>query len=264
MSLIPRHYIESVVSIGIRLSNNYIDWKGTGFFVVKEVVKGKFQYFLITNRHVLEKIFCIVIRLREKDTGNLRILDLPLSDGCTWIYSKHPDPTVDIAAISITDGYIKENNLNLSAFNLDDQALKSNDFIEQGGAEGSPVYMLGFPLGLKIDDFEAPVCRMGCIARINSLEIKKNKIFLLNIQNISGHSGSPIISQPEAISVEGTKAFDKSVLIGIVFAYATYGEQVISPETKETVGILAENSGIAFAYPVEYIRDTVDMEIKNH
>lgn len=37
MALIPKHYIDSVVSIGIRRKDNSIAWIGTGFFVHRRI-----------------------------------------------------------------------------------------------------------------------------------------------------------------------------------------------------------------------------------
>ena len=37
MSLIPKHYIDSVVSIGTRRKDKSIAWTGTGFFVHRRV-----------------------------------------------------------------------------------------------------------------------------------------------------------------------------------------------------------------------------------
>lgn len=37
MALIPKHYIDSVVSIGIRREDKSIAWIGTGFFVHRRI-----------------------------------------------------------------------------------------------------------------------------------------------------------------------------------------------------------------------------------
>lgn len=77
MALIPKFYIEAVLSIGIRSAMG-VNWIGTGFFVIKKIDAGKYQPFMVTNRHVLEGMNSVVIRLKEKDTGNLRIIDMPI------------------------------------------------------------------------------------------------------------------------------------------------------------------------------------------
>lgn len=54
MAIIPQTFLDSVVSIGVR-NTVAINWIGTGFLVVKPVDENKYQPFLITNKHVLEK-----------------------------------------------------------------------------------------------------------------------------------------------------------------------------------------------------------------
>ena len=54
MAIIPQTFLDSVVSIGVR-NTVAINWIGTGFLVVKPVAENKYQPFLITNKHVLEK-----------------------------------------------------------------------------------------------------------------------------------------------------------------------------------------------------------------
>lgn len=264
MSLVPRKYIESVLSIGVRNQNDETVWIGTGFFVIKEVVKGRFQPFIITNRHVLKGLRSIVFRLREKDTGKLRELGLSLyDDHGKRLYAVGSDQNIDIAAIILNDDYIRENHLSMSAIDIDAESLSSEEFLDQGGDEGSLVYMLGFPMGLVVEDSTAPICRMGCVARMDQAEISTNRKFLLDIQNFPGNSGSPIISKPEIISIKGSKALKRSVLIGIVNSYKPYREELINAQTKEVVEIRSENSGIASANPVEFIREAVELELIN-
>ena len=63
MGLIPKFYMESVVSIGIRSASG-INWIGTGFFVIKKIKdEDAYHPFMVTNRHVIENLEAIVIRL---------------------------------------------------------------------------------------------------------------------------------------------------------------------------------------------------------
>lgn len=71
MALIPKFFMEAVVSIGLR-NGTVINWIGTGFFVVKPLGKDKYQPFMVTNRHVLQGNNSVVIRLKENTTGELK------------------------------------------------------------------------------------------------------------------------------------------------------------------------------------------------
>lgn len=100
---------------------------------------------------------------------------------------------------------------------------------------------------------------MGCIARISEEQIAESHDALLDIQNFPGNSGSPIVSKPEFIGIQGTNILDRCVLIGIIHAYLPYRESLINSQTKEIVEVRSENSGLALMHPVEYIRDVIDM-----
>ena len=260
MALIPKFYMDAVVSVGIR-SGASISWIGTGFFIIKPVGNEEFLPFMVTNRHVLEGNKAVVIRLKEKNTQQLRIIDMPLEENGNPIYSVHDNDKVDIAVVLLNGSFLTQNNLEFAAFNIEDHALISSELVAQGGDEGSYVYMLGFPMGLVNIDSNTPICRGGCIARIDEKEINSKKQFLLDIQNFPGNSGSPIITKPEMIGIGNDPVLGKSVLIGIVHGYIPYEEKLINAQTKKVVEIRSENSGIAVVNPVEFIKEVMEKEI---
>lgn len=261
MSLIPKFYMDAVASIGVRTKEKIL-WIGTGFFVIKEVGENQFQPFMVTNKHVIDGLNSVVIRLREKDTGELRCIDMPLMENANHLYSVHPDNKVDVAVVLLNGSYITQNNLQFSGFNIEKNAFSSKDFLKKGGNEGSFVYMLGYPMGLVNIGTNIPICRGGCIARIDPNEIEKEKVFLLDIQNFPGNSGSPIISKPEVIGIGDDPVLNQAVLIGIVHGYIPYEEQLINSQTQKVVEVRSENSGIAVANPVEFIREVIEIEME--
>ena len=89
-------------------------------------------------------------------------------------------------------------------------------------------------------------------------QISETKNILVDIQNFPGNSGSPIVTRAEVLSIEGSKSLNRSVLLGIVHSYIPYQETLINSQTQQVVEIRSENSGIAKAHPVEFIRDLVD------
>ena len=185
---------------------------------------------------------------------------MPLEENGKLLYSTHDDEKIDIAVVLINGRFLTENNLLFSAFNTKEHLLKSSELKNLGVDEGSYVYMLGFPMGLVNIDSNTPICRGGCIARIDENEINSTKQFLLDIQNFPGNSGSPIITKPEIISI-GNSAFNKSVLIGIVLGYKPYEEKLINAQTKKIVEIRSENSGIAVVNPAEFILQVIEKEL---
>lgn len=201
----------------------------------------------------------IVLRFTDHGDGSLKEIPAQLLDNGIPIYKEHPDPNVDIAVLRLNGDYITENNLEFPAFDIDEHAMSSSDLRNNGVDEGSLVYMLGYPMGLVNDRSKAPICRLGCVARMSEAQINETKNILVDIQNFPGNSGSPIITRPEVFSIEGTPAFRQAILLGIVHSYISYREQLINQQTKEIVEIRSENSGLALVHPVEQIQEVVDL-----
>ena len=267
MAIIPKSFIESVVSIGTRNNNGSISWIGTGFFVIRKQKEDKTQAtpFLVSNKHVLELAKQIVIKMKEKDVETLKVFDANLYDKGNPLFVLHPTmpESIDIAVLPLNAQFIMENNLEFPNFDIDEQAMSSSELLENGVDEGSLVHMLGFPMDLVDEESGLPICRLGCVARISVNQISLNHNILVDIQNFPGNSGSPIIYRPELSFIEGTKNLNKSVLMGIIHSYIPYEELLISTQTKQIVEKRQENSGIALMHPVEYIRDIIDVILPN-
>ncbi len=260
MAIVPKEFMNSVVSIGIYNTENEILWIGTGFFAIRKIGDGtRGRPFLITNKHVVSGKSSLVIRMIEMDSGRLRNIDVPLYENGKPIYHLHQNEKIDISVIPLNGGFIEKNKLDFHAFDIDDNAMGSTELQNNGVDEGSLIHMLGFPMGLVIDNSSTPICRLGCIARMDESQIKSSFNILVDIQNFPGNSGSPIIYRPEAIAIQGTRNLMKSVLIGIVHSYIPYRESLINSQTHEIVEIRSENSGLALVHPVEYIKEIIDL-----
>lgn len=260
MAIIPSGYLNSVVSIGIRDDNNGIHWIGTGFFVGRSTDNPDKVYpMLVSNKHVFKGRDSIIIRMKKKDSDDLKELDAPLKNANGSLrYYIHENEKIDIAVLPLSAKYITDNDFEFPCLNIDINAMTSTELLASGVDEGSIIYMLGFPMGLVNISSNLPICRMGCISRMSETQIKEQYNMLVDIQNFPGNSGSPIISRPELISINGTPSLDKSVLVGIIHSYIPYRESLINSQTKEIVEIRSENSGIALVHPVEYIREIID------
>lgn len=75
MSLIPKFYKDAVVSVGLKNANG-ISWIGTGFFVLRKINENESVPLLVTNKHVLDGHDLIVIRMKEKDSDTLTVVDI--------------------------------------------------------------------------------------------------------------------------------------------------------------------------------------------
>ena len=258
MSIIPQHYLSAVTPIGIQ-NNQGIQWIGTGFFVTrKSNQEGFARPFLVTNKHVVKGRSKIVVRMNKKDNTVLKDVDAPLDNAVGPIYKLHKDSSVDVAVVPLNGKFIEDNEYAFPSFDIDDNAMSSSELRENGVDEGSLIHMLGFPLGLVNIESTLPICRLGCIARMSEAQIKEQRNMLIDIQNFPGNLGSPIILRPELTAIHGTKNLLRSVLVGIIHSYIPYEETLINSQTKRPVEIRSENSGIAYAHPVEFIRDIIN------
>lgn len=259
MAMIPDFYLNAVASIGIRISPVDVKWIGTGFFVVRKVDNnGNSRPFLVTNKHVVENTKTIVLRFNSRDGSGIVYVDAPLEENENTICCFHRNELIDIAVIPLNGGFITENNLLFSAFDIDEHAMSSNELLENGVDEGSLIYMLGFPMGLINEQSTLPICRLGCIARLGKTQITETNNYLIDLQNFPGNSGSPIITRPEVLSIEGTSNLTRTVLAGIVHSYIPYREELVNKQTGEVVELRSENSGLALAHPIEYVREIID------
>lgn len=258
MSIIPQHFLNAVVPVGIRTRTS-ITWVGTGFFVSRKTDNdGNIRPFLVTNKHVVKGQKNIVIRMKRKQDSELKDIDAPLENVTGAIYKLHKDTSIDVAVIPLNGKFIVDNNLDFPAFDIDSNAMTSSELRENGVDEGSLVHMLGFPMRLVNANSMLPICRLGCVARMSEEQIKEQHSFLVDIQNFPGNSGSPIILRPDLMSIVGTKNLINCVLMGIIHSYIPYKETLINAQTQEPVEIRSENSGLANAHPVEYIREIID------
>lgn len=260
MAIIPKVYLNSVVSIGVRDDANKIHWIGTGFFVGRNSdEEGQIVPFLVSNKHVFKGKDTVIIRMQKKGCDALEEVDYPLlNEDNSPRYVLHDMDDVDIAVLRINAQYIIDNNLEFPYIDIDNNAMSSFELRKNGAEEGSIVYMLGFPMGLVNVSSNNPISRMGCVSRMSEAQINEQHNMLIDIQNFPGNSGSPIITRPEFIAVGGSPSLQKSVLVGIVHSYIPYQESLINSQTKQVVEIRSENSGIANVHPVEYIRDIID------
>lgn len=258
MAIIPKFFNDAVVAIGIR-QDFVINWIATGFVVARENENGGYNTFLVSNKHVFKGKKSIVVRFNLKDEITARDYDILLqNDDAKLLYSEHNISNVDVACVLINPNVLEKELGQINAFALNMVALSYDKMLENEVIEGSLVYSLGFPSGLVGINSKLPLCRLGCIARIQ--ELVNERGFLVDIQNFPGSSGSPLINRLEIASLTGTKSFTSTCLIGIISAYIPYCDALISRQTGEIMQTTRENSGLAIAYTVDAIQEVVEIE----
>ena len=154
-----------------------------------------------------------------------------------------------------------------SFFDLQSEVLSLQNMKSTGVCEGSFIYSLGFPVGIESklispNTLKAPVCRMGCISKIEHLyqNINNDVCYLIDAISYPGNSGGPIISRPEFISIAGTPVNNDARLIGILNASLYYYNELESKQTRETLMLTKDNSGLTIVFPTDRILETVEDE----
>ena len=126
-----------------------------------------------------------------------------------------------------------------------------------GVTEGDFAYVLGFPMGLVGEHRNAVIVRSGTLARVRDTLARTSKIFLVDAFVFPGNSGGPVVLNPEALAIEGTKPQLAPYLIGIVQAYVPYQDVAVSLQTGHPRVIFEENAGLSAVHPIDYIAETI-------
>jgi len=261
MAIIPKHFMDAVVAIGVASNSPNCTWIGTGFLVGRKEENNPQMstIYLITNFHVVKNKREIYVKFNSNATSITKDYCVPLFHNDNPDYSRHP--TSDIVAMQINPKTLINDDSVFGFFDLDNNSLTLSQMQETGVEEGTLVYALGFPMNLVTEGKKTPICRLGCISRISDVFVDNSiDSFLVDAQTFPGNSGGPIISRPEAFSIKGTSSNSSANLIGILHSYIPYRDTLISQQTGEARSILAENSGITNVHPVDRIKDVVELE----
>lgn len=261
MSLLPKQYLDAVVSIEIPRGDKNYKSIATGFLVGFSIGQkdqnGKelFKVFLVTNRHVFQGKNEIFIRCNASQDGSKRFtLRLKDEKGQKWL--AHPNEKVDAAVVPTSPEFLKKQNLQIFWFPEYLMALKPT-IKKLGIGQGDEIFTIGFPMGIAGINKNYTIIRSGIIARLDDEIINSNFQFLIDAWVFPGSSGSPVILKPSLSSIKGTKPVNKAYLLGIAKSYIPYQEVAISSQTGEPRVIFVENSGLAGVVPMDFIKEIV-------
>lgn len=256
MSVINNKILNSIVAIG--MPKNSTDpsphWIGTGFLIGRDE-----NIFLVTNKHVVQQREKILIKFNTTDETSQNFpLELRDVEGNN-LFSFHPNKSVDIVALSLNKEFLERNRSSYSYFDISTETCSLKEMQDTGLIEGTLVYSLGFPMNLVEAGKQYPICRMGCISRIsNAFDLENAIEFLVDAQTFPGNSGGPIIYRPECV----TDSAQNPKVIGIVRAYITYRENLLSQQTGQIRSTMEENSGLTVVHPVERLIEVIEIEEK--
>lgn len=280
---IPPAYLDNVVAIGRKvpvmgptgtpvIENGTIktQWEpiASGFLYgsptgEKNEQGALYRVFLVTNRHVFSAGSMLTLRFNPKGSKPAKEYDLPLIDNTgkqAWFAPS--DPTMDIGVISINMDTLKNDGIQADFFTSDILSADIAKAKDIGVTEGDEVFVLGFPLQLVGGERNYVIVRHGTIARIGDTLAGTNKTFLVDTFIFPGNSGGPVILKPEVIAIQGTKAHNNALLIGLVSSFQTYQDVAISQQTGRPRIIFEENAGLANVVPVDQINTAIEEALK--
>jgi S1-C subfamily serine protease len=269
MALLPPFFLDSVVALGIRpKAGSPAQWSASGFlygqFVKQEGDQKGYRLYLVTNRHVFESAGAIVLRFNAQGDAPAREFDesLHLGDGSPkWLAPN--DPEVDVAVLPVSARAIEAAGIQFSYFRSDQHVLLRFDAIEAGLSEGDGAYVLGFPIGLVGGNRNYVILRSGSVARVRDWLTGSSNHILIDATVLPGNSGGPVVSRPEFVAIEGTKAQLSAKLLGVVKGYLPYTDVAVSQQTQRPRVTFEENSGLAIVVPIDFVDETIRAHLES-
>lgn len=266
MALIKEEFLNSVVAIGIKDQNEKIRWIGTGFVFAyfKEKVNDnhkKYSFYIVTNKHVIQKQKVIIIRFSSDNDGPAKDFPVELNVKGKKIWTGHRDPKIDVAVINFNVKNVKSHGTNVGFFSSDTNVLKVDQMKEKGIFEGDSIFALGYPMGLVNVDRQYVIVRNGSVARIRDTYDKRSKEFIVDAFVFPGNSGGPVLNRPQAIGLKGTNINTSTNLIGMVKSYIPYKDVAVSRQTGRATVVFEENTGLTSVIPTDFILETIELDI---
>jgi hypothetical protein len=264
MPLLPPDYLDCVVAVGTGSDAASRSWISTGFLYGLPVGKtdndgnALYTVFLVSNKHVFVDLKELWIKLNADDSSSSKDYRAELiarNGRKLWI--GHPDPTVDVAALWLNAGFLRQDKRKFSFFLDEASVLTADKLAGTSISEGDGVFLLGFPMGMVDKDRPYVICRLGSIARISDVRNGHSNEILIDGLVFPGNSGGPVVTKPELASIGGFEPYRASSLLGIVSSYVPYQEIACSSQTGRPRMIFEENSGLSSIVPAELIHQTV-------
>ena len=258
MSLIPAHFLDTVVAIGHRQPDSSIRYAATGFVYsvpIEETAGRKRLYasFMVTNRHVIEGANELFTRQNHQSGANV----VGYSVAQEWTF--HPDPEIDVAVRSFHIPDSAGIVASAVSFYSGTSTMMRDQLVKAEFREGNEVFTLGFPLSLVANDKNYVIARQGIVARIQDWYDRASTYFLIDASIFPGNSGGPVLAKP-TLHTYGS-AITSAKLIGMVAGYFPYRDIARSDQTGQAIFASEENSGLGIVVPLDAIEETIKVVV---
>ena len=244
-SQLDQQWLDTVVSIERQpAAGQELLPVGTGFVVAS----GRNHLILVTAKHVIHdrqgKLFTDLVYRLNQASGSSQLLkdaDLIMAGGGSWFVS--PNQDVAVRFLPFVQGALVK-------------AIPLDRFVEENQVEaGTPIAVLGFPMGLRSTDHARPIARRGMVARAEST------IVVADVLVFPGNSGGPALYVPAfktgGISFGGAEVVPHEMLVGVVVSFIPYSDVAVSLQTNRPRVVFEENSGLANLVPAWLVRGFV-------
>lgn len=264
MALIPPAFLNTVVALGNPSQDGNTSYNATGFIYgyhtgnSDEEGKKLYRLFLVTNRHVFQRAYehgkVLHARFNKLMESGSNTYTVNFEDA-NWIV--HPNPEADVAVMPVNSNRLRADGIEFQCFQGNDHVLTLEQARESEISEGDGIFVLGFPLGQAGEERNYAIVRQGIIARAQDWLKGNSQTFLIDASIFPGNSGGPVLTKPDSIAIQGTKANHRCGLIGMVSSYLPYQEVAVSQQTGRPRMIFEENSGLGVVVPHDVIQEAV-------
>jgi V8-like Glu-specific endopeptidase len=237
-----QQWLKALVSIEITTSKDKAKPIGTGFLVStpnNHIALLTAKHVVYSNRGEGPLIKNLFYRLNDSKGESVLISDEYATNylKSSWFPSKKYDLACRLIVLTGTADLVK---------------IPYSVFLSQENVQaGAPLFIIGFPLGMRSEEYATPIVRRAMVARSDSENI------IVDGFVFPGNSGGPVIYEP---SVQLGKVFKTPILqgdwfIGMVVSEISYIETAISAQTGRARVTFEDNTGLCNVIPANIILD---------
>lgn len=231
---------------------------GSGFLVHSEWTDGensKAADFVVTNRHVVEKMRDPVVRMNRTD-GTVEAIK---TNRNRW--QSHPAGD-DVSALRF-EGFSEEHK----GLPVNERAFINQEILsDENIGIGDQVAMIGRLVGHDGTVRNSPTARFGAISMMPGDTLPNDfghdqEMFLVDCQSLPGFSGSPVfLFQPTTAKSPTALLNAPSWLLGINYMHVHDKEPVRKADGSKAEGLYVQaNSGVAGVIPAWRIKQLLDV-----
>ncbi|GEM_PF-2370265 len=241
-SLFNADWLKTLVSVEVAEPNKEPKSIGSAFLVE---TAGK-HLAMITAKHVVfdkkgQQHANLAYRLNRKEGASDLITEAAVNQHSPhgWFKSSMQDVACRLMIHKGRDSDIK--------------FIRYSHFLTEPGIEpGAPLFIIGFPMGLRSEEYAMPILRSGMVARAAPDKI------LAEAFVFPGNSGGPVVYAPTDITMFLSSMLHGQWLVGLVSNSVHYVDVAVSPQTGRPRITFEENSGLCSVVPASAILELLE------